>query len=99
RSAIPSGRLTIPPTGCLERELPAVVVRRRQFYARDAELAFLRQHRQHGGHRSLGQPELTGNIARAHRAEPLQARANVAVDLAPPAVHVAPFSDVPDCSP
>ena len=48
------GRLTTTAYGRLERELPAVVVRRRQLHARDPELAFLRQHRQHGGHRSLG---------------------------------------------
>src|SRR5207245_10877583 len=70
-----------------ERELSAVVVGR-QLDARDAELSLLRQHREHGGHGPFGQPQLAGKLARAHRAEPLQARANVVIDFVPPAVHL-----------
>src|SRR5262249_8682916 len=85
-----NGGVPRPATGrsaaASERELTAVVVGR-QLHPRDPQLALLREQRQDRGDGPFGQVKLTGEIARAHRAETLQARMHIAIDLAPPPVH------------
>src|SRR5947207_11110984 len=70
-----------------ERELAAVFALR-QLDARDAQLALLREHRQHRGHCAFRESELASDLRRRHRAVALQAGLHLVVDLVPPTVHI-----------
>src|SRR6185295_55146 len=78
-----AGRRT-PPR--LQRQLAAVVALR-QLDACDAQLALLREHRQHRRDRALREAELAGDLRGRHRAVALQAALHLVVDLVPPTVH------------